>query len=239
MERLETLSIAKCLVAPADNRALARSLAEFLGKRRITSLNMSETFRGYAPKVMEQLREVLSNHPTLIGLDLTGSCLHEEGLDIFGAILRANPRIIRIAFDVIELQNSLPLKRFFESLLSRPTLQKVKRPSTEMEALLPIMSERAKAELEHAWDLVAAKVKSTVEAVTDESTTDASVWTTSDAFQPSVSLPGLAEDWDVKIPSVFVDTTASWRALRNQFTFERITGVATGLRPDDDLLSFA
>jgi hypothetical protein len=239
MEHLETLSIAKCAIAHDDKPLVARSLVEFLGKRKITSLKISETFRDHAHKVMEQLQEVLSNHPTLVGLDVSGNCLHEEGLDILGEILRANPRIVRIAFDVIKLKNSLPLKRFFETLLDRPALKKVKRPQAEIEALTKTMSERESAELEQAWEQLALKVKNTVEPITDESTTDASLWTTSDAFPSAVSVPGLAEDWDVKIPSVFVDTTPSWRALRRQFTFERITGVATGLRPDDDLLSFA
>jgi hypothetical protein len=104
----------------SDDSVLVRTLAEFLGKRRITSLSISDTFRGHAPTVMEQLREVLSHQPTAIGFDVAGNCLYEEGLDIFAAILPANPRIIPIAFDEIELKNSLPLKRFFETLRDRP-----------------------------------------------------------------------------------------------------------------------
>jgi hypothetical protein len=239
MPKLETLSLSKCPIPPHTCLDSLTDLALILGERQIQALNISYTFARHGPKFLTHLYDALVNHPTLSKLDMSGNLLGEAGLKTLTDILQGNPRITRLAFDEIGLKTAEPLQRLFEVLEARPSIAKVKRPGIEFRTLAEVIDKQERRALKQAWDRLVIRAKAESATPTDESTADLSGGL-SDAivYQSAPVLQALPEDWDVKVPSSFMDTREQWRALRRMFTFEMITGVATGLKPDEDLLCF-
>ena len=178
---------------------------------------------------LRELKDVLSKHPTLTNLDISGNAIGDAGLTILGEVLRSNKKLAKVAFDEANLSNADVLIGFFNGLDSLDGLHDISRPAKEMARLADKNGKTKARELKESWAKVSDKRGDSDLARDEDSTgTDASSVLPSDAQSVTTAAQQYLEaSWDVHIGVDYDGAVGEWEALRQQYSYAKITGVSS------------
>jgi hypothetical protein len=229
---LRTFSIANCSIPRTERSAIIRQLVILIGSIQLTTLDISRTFISIRGAWFSHLKEVLAGHDTLAKLDISFNPIGTEGASILCDILRANPHLVYVSFDGIELASAEDLIRLFSTIRTFPYVPRIQRPTVEMDRLTARAGHQTCAEVRAAWKRLKGKMVTPTRTVQfDDSVGDA--MGTSDTTSMSLMsvAPHLEATWDVQIDIPGGRAVAEWEELRRRFTYEAIAGVSTGGKP--------
>lgn len=228
LKYLKILSISQCSFPESNTeQRIVPSLINLLSKTNLQSLSISGTLSGLKDKWIVQMQEVLSHHPSIKHLNISGNAIGDNGIAVLRDILQINSRISNLNFDDQDLSSPDVLISFMQFLAELDSVRSVVEPKNEMRRLTDKTNKHRGREMKRVWKELSERKKlqeDEVDTATDLSTA---------SIAPSESSPGFLErsnpelTWDLDISPPCDDTMKGWVPLKNKYSYANLTRTAT------------